>query len=115
MANKATTAPSMQLYGEGKLQGVSSTSLYQAERPTSQACDGTWGSIPHLFCRPSSAFQSVCQENRWQEESQVLSWLHQCGISVASRLAARGDPEAVDMMVWCALLLVELWDGVCDT
>ncbi|KAJ1480502.1 light harvesting complex protein 8 [Baffinella frigidus] len=41
VANKATS-PSMQLYGEGKLQGVSSKSLYQAERPASEAFDGTW-------------------------------------------------------------------------
>ena len=46
VANKATTAPSMQLYGEGKLQGVSSDPLYKAERPNSQAFDGTWVSIP---------------------------------------------------------------------
>ena len=58
VANKATTAPSMQLYGEGKLQGVSSDPLYKAERPNSQAFDGTWVSIPQSpRCRPSSAFQ----------------------------------------------------------
>jgi hypothetical protein len=36
----------MQLYGEGKLQGASSVPLYKGERPTSEAFDGTWVSIP---------------------------------------------------------------------
>jgi hypothetical protein len=45
VAPKAT-APSMQLYGEGKLQGASSVPLYKGERPTSEAFDGTWVSIP---------------------------------------------------------------------
>lgn len=110
VANKATS-PSMQLYGEGKLQGVSSKSLYQAERPASEAFDGTWVRFlpfivvgpPGPWPRPSSQFSrnaggrwdTMCRVGSASVELASFAGLLHGDLEASRGGSARGDPEAV--------------------